>query len=192
MARKLTAKQNKFIDGILDGMTQADAYRSAYNTSKMTPEIIATKACNLAKQDNIRVILDQRKKELENAAIWERKHALETLKKIADADIKDFLTFKTAKTIVGHDDKTGEPIVDYSHIVDLMDSCDVDGKLIQEISISKDGTLKFKLYDKLKAAEMANKMCGYNEPEKIQIGGTEDAECKLELMLRLAGYEKNK
>jgi hypothetical protein len=112
------------------------------------------------------------------------------LQRIADADIKDFLAFKTAKTVVSHDDDTGEPIIDYNHIVDLMDSKNVDGRLIQEISISKDGTLKFKLCDKLKAAEMANKMCGYNEPERGEVDVNINNE-SIDVMLRLAGYKKD-
>lgn len=167
MPRQLTAKRIKFVEGILSGMTQADAYRNAYSASNMTDEAIRVEACRLAANPNVSLALEQRQKEMENAEIWTRKQSLQTLKNIADADIKQFLAFKTAKTVVAHDKDTGEPIIDYSHIVDVMDSEDVDGKLIQEISISKDGTFKFKLYDKLKAAELANRMCGYNEPDKV-------------------------
>ena len=44
----LTAKQENFAKGIADGMTQADAYRSAYNTSRMTDKSIWEKASELA------------------------------------------------------------------------------------------------------------------------------------------------
>ena len=168
--RELTAKQNKFIAGVVNGLSQSEAYRQAYNAKNMSAETIAVKASNLANQDNIRVIIDQRKKELADKAIWSREEALRELASIAKADIKDFLSFRTAKTVVKHDED-GEPIMDYAQIVDMMDSEDVDGKLIQEISISRDGTLKFKLHDKARAIEMANKMCGYNEPDKMELTG---------------------
>lgn len=52
----LTAKQEKFAQAIaLEDMSQADAYRSAYDTSKMGDDTIYVKACNLAAQDKIAV-----------------------------------------------------------------------------------------------------------------------------------------
>ena len=183
---KLTAKQNKFIDGVVSGLSQSEAYRQAYNASKMKPETIAVKASNLANQDNIRVIIQQRQKELADKAIWSREQALRELSKIGSADIKDFLAFRTEKTVVDYDPETGEPIVGYKQIVDLMNSNDVDGSLISEISISKDGTLKFKLHDKTKAIEMANKMCGYNEPSKVDLSGA----LKIELGDELSEWAK--
>lgn len=54
--QKLTAQQEKFAQAIaLEDMNQADAYRSAYNTSRMSDETIWVKASNLAKQDKVRV-----------------------------------------------------------------------------------------------------------------------------------------
>lgn len=44
----LTAKQETFANGIAQGMTQSDAYRSAYNTSKMTDKSVWEKASELA------------------------------------------------------------------------------------------------------------------------------------------------
>jgi phage terminase small subunit len=74
--------------------------------------------------------------------------------------MKDFLEFRTAKTVVDHDRITGEPIIDYAQILNVKDSDEVDGSLISEVSISKDGTFKFKLHDKLNALEKAGKHLG--------------------------------
>ena len=49
----LTAKQEKFARAIAEGMTQADAYRSAYNTSRMTDKSVIEKASELANNVNI-------------------------------------------------------------------------------------------------------------------------------------------
>ena len=47
--QKLTAQQEKFAQAIaLEDMNQADAYRSAYNTSKMSDEVVWVKASELA------------------------------------------------------------------------------------------------------------------------------------------------
>lgn len=49
----LTAKQEQFARCIAEGMTQADAYRSAYNTSRMTDKSVIEKASELASNVNI-------------------------------------------------------------------------------------------------------------------------------------------
>ena len=60
----LTAKQEEFAKGIAEGMTQADAYRSAYNAKRMTDKSIIEKASELAKNVNI----TERVKELRDMA----------------------------------------------------------------------------------------------------------------------------
>lgn len=45
----LTAKQEEFAKRIAEGMNQSDAYRSAYNTSRMTDKSVWEKASELAK-----------------------------------------------------------------------------------------------------------------------------------------------
>ena len=47
-ADMLTAKQEMFANKIAEGCTQSDAYRAAYNTSKMTDKSIWEKASELA------------------------------------------------------------------------------------------------------------------------------------------------
>jgi len=84
---------------------------------------------------------------------------LQELAKIGFSDIKDFLEFKTAQTVVDHN-ATGEPIIDYKQVIDIKDSDEVDGTLINEVSISKDGTFKFKLHDKMAALEKMGKHLG--------------------------------
>ena len=51
----LTAKQEKFAQSIaLEDMNQADAYRSAYDTSRMTDKTVHEKASILANNDKVR------------------------------------------------------------------------------------------------------------------------------------------
>lgn len=54
--RQLTAKQEKFILAVVEGMTQADAYRHAYNASNMTDKTIIEKASKLAKKHKEHII----------------------------------------------------------------------------------------------------------------------------------------
>lgn len=54
--QKLTSQQEKFAQAIaLEDMNQADAYRSAYDTSRMGDDTIYVKASNLASKDKIAV-----------------------------------------------------------------------------------------------------------------------------------------
>ena len=128
-------------------MTQREAYKQSYDASKMTNKSIDEKACELAA--NVKV--SSRLKELTDSVAKRNTVTVEKIiaeyAKIGFADIKDFLEFETAKTIVSYDDD-GTPIIDYKQIVNLKPSKEVDGSLINEISIGKDGTLKFKLHDK--------------------------------------------
>lgn len=43
----LTAKQEKFVQGIIDGMSQADAYRAAYSAKRMTDKSVWEAASRL-------------------------------------------------------------------------------------------------------------------------------------------------
>ena len=49
----LTAKQEQFAQNIIKGMSQADAYRSAYNTSRMTDKTIHENASRLANDSKV-------------------------------------------------------------------------------------------------------------------------------------------
>lgn len=57
-ADTLTAKQSQFVDAILAGKGQSEAYKLAYDTSKMNPATIAQRAHDLCnKHGNIKAIL---------------------------------------------------------------------------------------------------------------------------------------
>ena len=156
---QLTHKQEKFILAVVEGMTQADAYRHAYNTEKMTPKSIHEKASVLMSDVKVKARYDELmskvRNRLEEKAIVTVEDVVTELKKIAFADIKDFLEFKTDLSVVGYED--GEAVTDYRTVISLKESSEVDGTLINEVSMSKDGTLKFKLHDKISALEKIGK-----------------------------------
>lgn len=58
----LTAKQEKFCQGVAKGLTYSDAYREAYDAGKMKAEVIQNKASDLMKRDDIRVRVDELRK----------------------------------------------------------------------------------------------------------------------------------
>jgi phage terminase small subunit len=60
----LTAKQEKFVQGIIEGMTLVEAYRSAYDTKNMTDKTAYEKASLLAGQDKIRARIKELRDEV--------------------------------------------------------------------------------------------------------------------------------
>ncbi len=75
----LTPKQEKFVQNIVNGMSQVDAYKDAYSANKMSDNAIYREASLLMKNPKIA----QRHKELgqatENAAIMTAQQRLEWL-----------------------------------------------------------------------------------------------------------------
>lgn len=61
----LTDKQEKFAQGIAKGLTQADAYREAYDCEDMKDEVIYVEACKLMNNHKISI----RVKELKERAL---------------------------------------------------------------------------------------------------------------------------
>ncbi|MBR4632907.1 hypothetical protein IKR55_00310 [bacterium] len=89
---KLTPKQEKFVQGVINGLSYADAYRQAYPNTKMSDENIYSEASNMINgtgnyKDNPKV--HTRFVELNQKAVEKAKKADE--KKIADAS--EILTF---------------------------------------------------------------------------------------------------
>lgn len=65
----LTAKQERFIQNIVKGMTQRQAYKDAYNAENMKDETIDCEACLLFKDPKITARYQELIKELEKAAV---------------------------------------------------------------------------------------------------------------------------
>lgn len=141
---KLTEKQKRFVEEyLIDLNATQSAIRAGYseNTAMEQGYQLLQKT---SVQNAIQEAMNKRSKRTEIT----QDRVLQELAKVGFADIKDYLSFRTGKTVVGYED--GDPIVDYSHIIELRDSEEVDGSVISEVSL-KDGALKFKLHDKMKA-----------------------------------------
>ncbi len=149
---KLTKKQKMFIQEYLVDLngTQA-AIRAGY--SENCARQIANE--NMSKP-YIRQAIDEAVKEREKRTQVNQDVVIGELAKIALTDIKNYLAFRTEKTQVGTNDD-GTPIIDYAHVVDIKDSDQVDGSVISEVQLNKDGTFKFKLHDKKGALELLGK-----------------------------------
>lgn len=78
----LTAKQEAFVQNILQGMSQADAYRSAYNASKMTDKTVHEKASLLASNDKVRTRLTELRDKLASESVMSAQKRLEWLTEV--------------------------------------------------------------------------------------------------------------
>jgi phage terminase small subunit len=87
----LTTKQELFIQGLIKGYSQREAYKFAYNCENMKNESIDVKASNLFKEDKIRLRYEELKNELKEKAFYTVEKAnndLEWIKLKAKEDIE--------------------------------------------------------------------------------------------------------
>lgn len=64
-----------FVQGVVAGLSQRQAYRQAYNAEKMSDETVDSKASNLFKDGKIRVRYRELLKQFSNMALWSREQA---------------------------------------------------------------------------------------------------------------------
>ena len=87
----LTVKQEIFVQRLLEGNTQAEAYRFAYNCENMKDKTIIEKASKLMAQSNIRARYEELKSELKQKMFYTVEKAnedLEWIKLKAKEDIE--------------------------------------------------------------------------------------------------------
>ena len=123
-----------------------------------TPGSAGTYGYRLSKKVHIIQRIEELKAESAFRVGITKDRVLEELARIAFADMKDFLKFRTAVKQVGVDD--GEPVFDYAQIIDMKDSDEVDGRVIQSVSVDSKGTFKFTLHPKQAALEKLGQHLG--------------------------------
>lgn len=166
---KLTDKQKRFVDEYLIDLNATRAYKAAYPSVKKD-EVAAAASARLLRNVKVQDYLMERQKDLQKRTEITQDKVLQELARIGFADIKDYLSFRTEKTVITYDTDTGEPIIDYSPIIEMLDSDQVDGKVIQEVSINSKGVFTFKLYSKLDALEKIGKTLGMFK-DKVELSG---------------------
>ena len=153
--QRLTDKQRLFVqEYIIDLNATQAAIRAGYSQDSAR-QIGADNLSKTYIQEAIQEAMAAREKRTEIT----QDMVLREMAKIGMVDIKDFLSFRTEKTVVGSDEDTGEPVIDYAHVVQMKNSDDIDGSLISEVQL-KNGELKFKLHDKVRALELCGRHLG--------------------------------
>lgn len=171
MAKGLTSKQEKFVQELIKGKSQREAYKTAYNAENMADNTIDVKASQLLKKDKVRVRYEQLRgkviKRTEEKAIITAEEIIKEIADIAKDDISNYLDFRTEKVVVAYDEE-GNPIIDYRTIVDLKDSRDIETKNVSEVSIGTNGSFKFKMYCKDTALYKLAEIFGLNKIQQAK------------------------
>ena len=153
MASGLTIRQEKFVQELIKGKSQREAYRAAYK-NKMSDAAVDVAACRLLKSPKVALRYEQLRAKVvgraEEKAIITAEEIIKGIADIARDDIGNYLSYRTEKTVVGYDPESGDPIFGYAPIIELKDSRMIDTKNIKEVSLGRSG-FKFKLNDKDKA-----------------------------------------
>ncbi|HEV9398052.1 TPA: terminase [Streptococcus pneumoniae] len=89
---KLTPKQELFVQGIISGLSQRQAYRQAYKADKMSDEAVDVKASRIFKEAKVRLRYRELLKQFSNMSLWSREQAFneyEWLKNKARSSIEN-------------------------------------------------------------------------------------------------------
>ena len=131
----LTAKQEQFVKNIIDGMSQADAYRSAYDTSRMKDKTVWERASALMKNNKVATRLKELRDQLAKPTIMSAQERLELLTRIAKGEEPE----KVAQIVEGE-------VVEFEVPASLRtrkDAIDIMNKMTGEYTQKIDATVSY-------------------------------------------------
>lgn len=82
----LTAKQEKFVQNLINGMNQADAYRNAYSCNNMSDSTIWSNASRLAADSKVLARLSELRERLVTPSIMTAQKRLEWLTEVINSE----------------------------------------------------------------------------------------------------------
>ena len=168
----LTDKQKLFCLLYLQYFNATKAYQEVYKvdykSAKSAGNLLLTKV-------DIKEELTRLKAELQTDLYIDAKDILSEYVKQAYADVTDFLEFRLIeepmRDMFGQvviDGETGQPVIKRKNIVEFKDSEEVDGTLIQEVKMGKDGP-SLKLMDKQRALDALMKYVDVDALKQAQL-----------------------
>lgn len=180
---KLTANQEKFVQELIKGKSQREAYRIAYPKSlKWQDHSVDIKASQLFSNDKVKLryneINDRLIKEAEDECIVDAKDVLKELGRIAFADVTDYANIVTIpKTQSVYNEETGEYETKddpekYEQIVVIKDTVDLKKHQSAPIKSIKQGRygIEIELYPKDKSLELLGRHLGMFK-DKVEVSG---------------------
>ena len=168
----LTEKEQDFVLYYLDSHNIVQSYMKAYGAERKQA---LKKGYEVYHKEKIQNELKRLKKIMMISMDLDVTRYIETLDKVANANIGDYITFKEEEIplyndeglpLLNHD--TGEPITKKVNKMHLADSDSVDTSVIQEIKQGKDG-ISIKLLDKYKALDSLKEFFDWKNKEEQDI-----------------------
>lgn len=144
----LTDKQRLFCIYYIKCFNATKAYKKAYKCDYITAN---TNGSRLLVKASIKEEIQKLKQNKLNRAMLSVDDILQQYIDIAYADLTDYADIGREKRVIGYD-KDGEPVVDVTNYLDLKQGNEIDGQLVSEIKVGKQGA-SVKLHDKMKALD---------------------------------------
>lgn len=142
----LTAKQEKFVQGLVKGLSQRKAYKEAFGSGKQKDETIDNKASKLFKEDEIKARYNELIKELEDKAIMNAKERMIWLTEVINDIQKEGVKVKT----IDNDFVIGEGTADLNTKMKAIDILNkMSGEYITKIDadVNSDININIELTD---------------------------------------------
>lgn len=165
---KLTIKQENFCNYFLECGNASEAYRRAYNTDNMKEKTVWEKASELLRNDKVSARVEELRKELSDISKITKERIIRELSNMAFSSISNMHnTWIERKEFEELSSAQKSAIKSISTKVIKKNIGTQDNPEMVDVEF-----VKIELYDKLKAIECLNKMLGFNEPDKIEVGLT--------------------
>lgn len=175
MAKGLTIKQEKFCNKYLECGNASEAYRFAYDCSKMSDDSVWCNASQLLSDTKVTQRVKELQTELQKASDISKERVLEELGAILEARITDYVNLVTERVPLPQskrEKKAGVP-VEYTEVQKLVfkDFDQLSDRQVRAIESIKEGKngIELKLHGKSWTIERISKMLGYDAPEKKEI-----------------------
>ena len=91
-SKPIASKKELFARKIVEGMSQADAYRAAYSTKNMSPKTVWEKASRLMADDKVRARVKELSDEAATESVMTARERLEFLSRVVRGEEKEKLT----------------------------------------------------------------------------------------------------
>ena len=150
----LTPKQEKFVQNIIKGMSQREAYKNSYNAKNMKDETIDNKASELFKKDEIRVRYDELIKKADDEAIMTARERMIWLSNVVKGNV--------TQTSYGSD---GQEYKNEAYISDKLKAVDTLNKMTGEYTTKVEGTITALQKDMNAVNDIALQMSDVNEDD---------------------------
>ena len=163
---KLTIKQENFCNYYVECGNASEAYRRAYNAVNMKDKTIWERASKLLNENKVSTRVAELRRQANDMAKISKERILKELSNMAFSSISEMHnTWIERKEFDKLNDSQKASIKSISTKVLKKNIGTKDDPQIVDVEF-----VKIELYDKIKAIECINKMLGYNEPEKVDVG----------------------